>query len=375
MKTNEAVLFRSPKWLRDYRSKWDWEIATGKDLKAKKEAKRKQKEYEEKMRREAEERQRRREEEEREEEERKKEFGPLFNGIKEFLHLNYRDIVEEVDVVGSGNVIVKFHCSHPSYGNINGTITYLYEYSNPTYDVIFETDKRGYFEFRVSGILHYDLANTLAIILRWWRESGKSFGKKKSKSYDKDYGYYGKKEEPKTARRAERPHQQTERDPRANRLRRLALLRQTLEGYEATLAKTKKGTRDYETLQNEIETIKGRIRAMERAANEGFNHVMSFQLFEKQFSPNRGDYVMITYALTGEPVPVKIEKVYPNNTYLVSFNVDGSTAKGAPNQTIKNSDIISPYKPIRSPVGTGYISANTNMSIRQVHQVSNDMYL
>jgi hypothetical protein len=167
-------------------------------------------------------------------------------------------------------------------------------------------------------------------------------------------------------------------DPNQNRLRRLALLRQTLEGYEATLSRTKKGTREYETLSNEIETIKGRIRTMENAKNEGYNHVMSFQIFEKQYSPIKDDYVMITYAITGEPVPVQIKKVYPNNTYLVSFNVEGSTAKGAPDATIRNSDIISPYKPIRSPVGTGFISQNTNFQVRNttnVNQVSNDMYL
>jgi len=105
-------------------------------------------------------------------------------------------------------------------------------------------------------------------------------------------------------------------------------------------------------------------------------HVKKFVLNEeKTYNPIKDDHVMITYWLTGEPVPVKVLKVFRNNTYLVDFNVEGSTAAGAPNATIKNSDIISPYKPLKSPVGTGYISANTNMSIRQVHQVSNDMYL
>jgi hypothetical protein len=107
-------------------------------------------------------------------------------------------------------------------------------------------------------------------------------------------------------------------------------------------------------------------------------HIMTFQIFEKQYSPIKDDYVMINYQLTGEPVPVKILKVYPNNNYLVSFKVEGSTAFGAPDTTIRNSDIISPYKPIKSPVGTGFISANTNMQVRNttnVNQVSNDMYL
>ena len=109
-----------------------------------------------------------------------------------------------------------------------------------------------------------------------------------------------------------------------------------------------------------------------------YKHVMNYKIFEKMMNPVKDDYVMITYNLTGEPVPVRILKVYPNNTYLVSFDVEGSTAKGAPNQTIRNSDIIAPYKPVKSPVGSGFISANTNFQVRNttnVNQVSNDMYL
>jgi len=135
--------------------------------------------------------------------------------------------------------------------------------------------------------------------------------------------------------------------------------------------KVKKG------LKNEIESIKRKIKVME-SPRESFNHIMSFQLFEKRFDPVAEEYVMINYHLTNEPVPVKILKRYPNNTYLVSFDVEGSIAKGAPNATIRNSDIISPYKSLRSPVGTGFISANTNFQVRNtsnVNQVSNDMYL
>jgi hypothetical protein len=107
-------------------------------------------------------------------------------------------------------------------------------------------------------------------------------------------------------------------------------------------------------------------------------HVKSYQIFEKQYNPIKDDMVMITYHLTGDPVPVKIVKVNRNNTYLVSFDIEGSLAKGAPDATIRNSDIISPYKPIQSPVGTGFISTNTNFQVRNtsnVNQVSNDMYL
>ena len=108
-------------------------------------------------------------------------------------------------------------------------------------------------------------------------------------------------------------------------------------------------------------------------------YIMTFQIFEKRFSPAMGEYYTITYSLTGEPVPVKILKVFQNDTYFVSFDVEGSTARGAPNMTIKNSDIISPFKPIRSPLGSGFISTNTNTmqvgSTTNVNHVSNDMYL
>lgn len=137
-----------------------------------------------------------------------------------------------------------------------------------------------------------------------------------------------------------------------------------------------------EQLENDIENINGRIQMMMKPKQyfekikHNMKHVKRFVLEEgKTYNPVKDDHVMITYWLTGEPVPVKILKVFRNNTYFVDFNVDGSTAIGAPNATIKNSDIISPYKPLKSPVGTGYISSNTNMSIRQVHQASNDMYL
>ena len=109
-----------------------------------------------------------------------------------------------------------------------------------------------------------------------------------------------------------------------------------------------------------------------------FKHILDFKLFEKMYQPNVGEYFTILYHITNEPTPVRIEKVYHNDTYLVSFNVDGSSAKGAPNQVIRNSDIISPYKSIRTPVGPGYITNNTNFQVRNtsnVNQVSNDMYL
>lgn len=104
-------------------------------------------------------------------------------------------------------------------------------------------------------------------------------------------------------------------------------------------------------------------------------HVMSFQIFEKRYDPVADEYFMINHSITNEPAPVKIIKRYPNNTYLVSFDIEGSVFRGSPNMTIRNSDIISQYKPIRSPAGSGFISSNTNMINTQVNQVSNDMYL
>lgn len=107
-------------------------------------------------------------------------------------------------------------------------------------------------------------------------------------------------------------------------------------------------------------------------------HIMSFQLFEKRFNPVKDEYYSITYPLTNEPAPVRIKKVYPNNTYLVSFDVEGSAVRGAPDATIRLSDIISPFKPITTPVGPNFITQNTNFQVRNtqnVNQVSNDMYL
>ena len=104
-------------------------------------------------------------------------------------------------------------------------------------------------------------------------------------------------------------------------------------------------------------------------------HIISFKMYEEnQYNPAPMECVQISYWLTGDIVPVKILKVNNNNTYLVSFNVDGSSAKGAPDAIIKSSDIIAPYKNIRTPVGSGFVSSNTNMQVKNnVAQVSNDL--
>jgi hypothetical protein len=216
----------------------------------------------------------------------------------------------------------------------------------------------------VSGIVYLNFRNFLINTVYQYYKLG---GYKRN---------YRKADDPKTPPKKE-PVNKYESDPIKNRQRRLNLLKQTLDGYERQLRNTI-DKQEREQLQNEIKVIKDKIKIMENPKNEKYNHVMSFQLFEKQFNPIKDDYVMITYSLTGEPVPVQIKKVFPNNTYLVSFNVDGSLAKGAPDATIRNSDIISPYKPIKSPVGSGFISSNMNFQVRNtsnVNQVSNDMYL
>jgi len=113
--------------------------------------------------------------------------------------------------------------------------------------------------------------------------------------------------------------------------------------------------------------------------NEKYNHVMSFQLFEKTFSPAKDDYVQVEHPDSpGTFVPVKIIKTNRNGSYFVDYNVEGSLASGKGKGTIYNWQIVGPYKPIKSPVGSNFISTNTNFAVRNsrnVNQVSNDMYL
>jgi hypothetical protein len=365
MKTNEAI-YKSPEWLKKY---WDFNIKTGKDTDA----------YKSKKAAEDRERKRQKVEEERKrkEEQRKKEeheFQILLNSIKHFLSSNYKNLITDLYCIGynprviDNDVVMEFKCYGDGYGNIKSKIIFHPQYSIPTFDVEFKSDNK-YFNYRVSGISYHDLVNTFYNAIKWWGNKGGTFRKRKDDN---------KKEQEFPPQKISRQFQQNELDPSKNRERRLNLLKQTLEGYERNLARTPEGS-EKDHIRNEIANIKGRIEAMKKKKNEGYNHVMSFQIFEKQYNPTKDDYVTIIYHLTGEPVPVKILKVYPNNTYYVSFDVDGSTAKGAPNATIRNSDIISPYKPIRSPVGTGFISTNTNMmqvgSTTNVNHVSNDMYL
>ena len=372
-KTNEAV-YRSPKWLRNL---LDYEVSTGKDIKGEPSLKMKKKLAEEKaekerkywedrkeqFRKEQEENKRKREEQNKKDE---AEFDELFPALMYFLAGNYSksNVVRDL-YVEDNKIVVEFGATHPRYKRVEAKVGYYYKDNSKTiFSVEIECENGKLFSYRVSGLVYNNYVTTINAIVKWWRISGKSFNKQSGKQAPP-------KQEPPKAK-------VNEKDPDKNRTRRLNLLKDTLAGYERQLARTPEGP-DKDQLRNEIANIKGRIKVMEKPrANEKLNHLMSYQIFEKQFAPIKDDYVMITYALTGEPVPARIVKVYPNNTYLVSFDVEGSTARGAQEATIRNSDIISPYKPIRSPVGSGFISANTNFQVRNtqnVNQVSNDMYL
>jgi hypothetical protein len=372
LKTNEAI-YRSPKWLRNF---LDFEIASGKDIKGEPSLKMKSKLAQEKAEKERREREARAERERREREaraererrEREKEFNDVLGNVIAFIQTNYRDCY--ISVPQHNFLKIEHDSLHISHVNLSFEITLDNRIKWPKFEIHIKYGKKDY-NYDVSGLNYTNFKLFLLNTVYPFFQSGKA--KKKDSGYKHDDGQREYKQQTK---RAERPNQQTEKDPVQNRLRRLALLRQTLEGYQATLAKTKKGTREYETLSNEIETIKGRIRAMENAKNESYNHVMSYQLFEKTYNPAEGDYVQIEHPDSpGSLVPVKILKVYRNGSYNVDYNVEGSLCNGKGTGNIKNFQIMGPYKPLKSPVGTGFISANTNMSIRQVHQVSNDMYL
>ena len=368
---NEGI-YRSPKWLRNF---LDYEISTGEDIKGEPSIKMKKKIEEEKIKADKIREEERikankiREEERIKEEERNKEnFKTFLNYVISYIELNYKNCkitIPEYNKI----TIEKDNLSLRSYNKYEFAfnLTLDNNYKLPKFYVkinLFDPETYSnifYFNYEINGIIYISFKNfILNTIYPWYKYVGQNTKKEKIPNNNKNNN-----------------DNKFEKDPIKNRQRRLELLKQTLKGYERTLNDTPVGsTRDQ--LLNEIEVIKGRIRIMEKPRNESYKHLMSFQLFEKQFNPIKDDYVMITYSLTGEPTPVRILKTYPNNTYLVSFDVEGSTAKGAPNITIRNSDIISPYKSIKSPVGSGFISANTNFQVRNtsnVNQVSNDMYL
>lgn len=95
-----------------------------------------------------------------------------------------------------------------------------------------------------------------------------------------------------------------------------------------------------------------------------------------------GDEVYINYKVPGGnkdsvPTPVKIISIKGfgrQKVYMASHNVELSEFKNAPDQMVKKSDIIGPYKGVNTPVGPGWISSNPSINTG-VNQVSNDMAL
>lgn len=112
--------------------------------------------------------------------------------------------------------------------------------------------------------------------------------------------------------------------------------------------------------------------------NEEFNQ----DQLEKQDDHAVGDQVYINYKVPGGnndyvPTPVKIISIKGSGNqkvYIGSHNVELSEFKNAPNQMVKKSDIIGPYKGIDTPVGPGWVSSNPSINTG-VNQVSNDMAL
>lgn len=362
MKIVNESIYRIPKWLRNL---VDYEVATGKDIKGEPSLKMKAK-REEKIRR------------EKDEEDRI--FTELFSIVKNYIQKNYKDC----NISIPDNQIIIIEKDKLEFKGTSFKFRVIFDNNNthPDFKVYIKNGEKAY-GHSVRGTNHMNFKIFVLNVIYPWYISSKNqqyepkYKSRGSSSWDPNGGSSSGRSSSEGSRASQNPPK-NESDPVKNRERRLNLLRVTLAGYEREFNSMPKNHPDRQQKQNEIDVIKGRIKVMEQLKNESYKHLMSFQIFEKRFDPIKDDYVTINNTLTGEPTPVRIVKVYPNNTYLVSFNVDGSTSKGAPDATIKNSDIISPYRPIRSPVGSGFISANTNFQVRNtsnVNQVSNDMYL
>lgn len=70
---------------------------------------------------------------------------------------------------------------------------------------------------------------------------------------------------------------------------------------------------------------------------------MEFLVEYKSFY-KKGDLVLIFYWYNGMITPVKIIDVVSKNKFRVSHNVEMSNIKNAPDEEIKNSDIIDYFK-------------------------------
>jgi len=115
-------------------------------------------------------------------------------------------------------------------------------------------------------------------------------------------------------------------------------------------------------------------------------HIKLFEDFNQDkldtgyYSPSVGDTVYINYKIPGgsnnyEPTPVKIIAIKGSGrekVYIASHNVELSKFKFAPDQSVKRTDIIGPYKGVETPAGYGWVAKNPNINTG-VNQVSNDM--
>ncbi len=70
---------------------------------------------------------------------------------------------------------------------------------------------------------------------------------------------------------------------------------------------------------------------------------MQFLLEYKSFY-KEGDIVLIEYWYNDMLVPVKIIEKVSKTKYKVSYNVEGSAIKNAPDEIVKSSDIIDKKK-------------------------------
>lgn len=112
---------------------------------------------------------------------------------------------------------------------------------------------------------------------------------------------------------------------------------------------------------------------------ENYNQDMLDKSYQ---DPVVGDTVYINYKIPGGnndyvPTPVKITKIKGSGaqrSYIVTHNVELSEFKNAPDQNIKRTDIIGPYKGVDTPVGSGWVSSKPSINTG-VNQVSNDMNL
>jgi len=114
-----------------------------------------------------------------------------------------------------------------------------------------------------------------------------------------------------------------------------------------------------------------------------FNEEVNQDVLDKSYQdPVVGDTVYINYKVPGGnkdyiPTPVKIVSIKgygQRRAYIASHKIEMSEFKNAPDQLIRRTDIIGPYKGVETPTGSGWVSSKPSINTG-VNQVSNDMYL